>query len=125
MLAYDYYGSIDYVWLIFYANNIIDPYTQWYKSQEQFHEYIIKKYGSIENAQQTVHHYISSNSDLSLQEVSVTTFQFATSEEQGLLSPVSVYDFELSLNDRYRTINLIDKSYAPRIALELERLLKQ
>lgn len=124
MIAFDYYGSVDYVWLVLLANNILDPYTDWYKSQDQFHEYIIKKYGSIEQAQQTISHY-ASNSDLAAPEVSVTTFQLSTPEEQGNLSPVYAYDAELSSNERKRQIQLIDKAYASRINLELERLLKQ
>jgi hypothetical protein len=122
MLAYDYYGNIDYVWLIFLANNMIDPVTDWYKSQDDFDQYLIKKYGSIEEAMGTIHHY-RSISDLSAPEVSAETYQYATLEERGLLSPVSAYDFEVSSNEIKRNINLIDRSQAAKISLELERLL--
>ena len=45
-LATDYYGSPEYDWLIYLANNIIDPHTQWPKTYLQFESYIVKKYGS-------------------------------------------------------------------------------
>ena len=45
-VAFDYYGSIDYVWLIIAANDIVDPYYDWPLDQVQFDNYIIKKYGS-------------------------------------------------------------------------------
>lgn len=39
-----YYGSPDYVWLVYLSNNIIDPYHQWPKSTENFNNYLIDKY---------------------------------------------------------------------------------
>lgn len=43
-IAYHYYGSTDYTWLVYLANNIIDPYTQWPLSEENFNRYLIDKY---------------------------------------------------------------------------------
>lgn len=45
-IANAYYGSVDYVWLVWLANNIIDPYYQWPLSEEQFNQYMIEKYES-------------------------------------------------------------------------------
>jgi hypothetical protein len=45
-IAYYYYGSTDYTWLIYLANNIIDPYHQWPLSQENFNKYLIEKYAA-------------------------------------------------------------------------------
>lgn len=39
-----YYGSVDYVWLVYMSNNIIDPYHQWPKATEDFNQYLIDKY---------------------------------------------------------------------------------
>lgn len=41
-----YYGSVDYVWLVYYANNIIDPYHQWYLDEYNFNKYLSQKYES-------------------------------------------------------------------------------
>ena len=43
-IANDYYGSVDYVWLVYMANNIIDPYHEWPMDQRTFQNYIIDKY---------------------------------------------------------------------------------
>jgi hypothetical protein len=43
-IAYYYYGSTDYTWLVLLANNIIDPYHQWPLKEDDFNKYIIKKY---------------------------------------------------------------------------------
>ena len=43
-IAQFYYGSVDYVWLIYLANNIIDPYHAWPMDEFTFNNYIINKY---------------------------------------------------------------------------------
>jgi hypothetical protein len=46
-IAYYYYGSVDYTWLVLLANNIVDSYYDWPLDDRDFNEYIIKKYESI------------------------------------------------------------------------------
>jgi hypothetical protein len=43
-IAYYYYGSTEYTWLVLLANNIIDPYHDWPLKEDDFHKYLIKKY---------------------------------------------------------------------------------
>jgi hypothetical protein len=43
-IALFYYGSVDYVWLVYLANNIIDPYHQWPMDERTFNNYLIEKY---------------------------------------------------------------------------------
>ena len=43
-IAYYYYGSTDYTWLVLLANNIIDPYHDWPLKEEDFNKYLINKY---------------------------------------------------------------------------------
>lgn len=40
-----YYGSVDYTWLVYMSNNIIDPYHQWPMAEADFNNYLIEKYG--------------------------------------------------------------------------------
>lgn len=56
-VAFKYYGDPQAYWVIFYANDIIDPYHDWPLNTKAFNNFIIDKYGSIENARTTVHHY--------------------------------------------------------------------
>lgn len=44
-IAQFYYGSVDYVWLVYMANQIIDPYYEWPMDEETFNQYLIAKYG--------------------------------------------------------------------------------
>lgn len=43
-IAYHYYGDANYAWLVYLANNIVDPYHQWPMDEETFHNYLIDKY---------------------------------------------------------------------------------
>jgi len=44
MIAYHYYGDAELSWLILLANNIIDPYEDFFKEKGQLDQYIINKY---------------------------------------------------------------------------------
>lgn len=53
-LAYNYYSNSDYFWLVGLANSIVDPYYDFPISSDDLNVLIIKKYGSINNAQNTI-----------------------------------------------------------------------
>jgi hypothetical protein len=195
-VAYNYYGSIDYAWLVILANQIIDPYFEWPLSSEEFDNYIITKYGSIDasrgyfdaNLSGTIStsnttvtgsgtsftqrfrvgDYLKANSlyrkvtdidsdtsmtieakfpvdlvanthqttyglreyryndDTSNIVIDVDTFIYAyTAEGQGLFVPISDYTKEFELNEERRAIKLVEASYAPRIAIELNKSLQK
>lgn len=43
-IAEFYYGSVDYVWLVYMANNIIDPYHEWPMDPQTWNDYLVEKY---------------------------------------------------------------------------------
>ena len=57
ILAEKIYGDAGAGWMIILANQIIDPQWDWPLNYDEFNKFIIGKYGSIENAQITNHHY--------------------------------------------------------------------
>ena len=56
-IAARYYDNPELDWVIYLANDIMDPYYDWPLSQNQFHEYLSAKYGSISNAQSKIVFY--------------------------------------------------------------------
>lgn len=54
LVAHEYYGDPYMTWMIFYANKTLDPYYDWYLSEDQLKDFIIKKYGSIEYANRKI-----------------------------------------------------------------------
>jgi hypothetical protein len=126
-VAFNYYGSVDYVWLVFLSNKITDPYFQWYLSTEEFEQYIAKKYGSVQEAQQEIVEYKTLFDGLeTLEIISVRTKQYYDSvglSERFTFQPVYAYDKEFEANEARRRIKLIDRKYSSRISNELEKAL--
>lgn len=144
-LATLYYGSPQYDWLIYMANNIIDPHSQWPKTYFEFESYIRKKYGSIEQAKLQIVFY-RKNPDVSYinydgsgfttspsnagertvinDDIRITSESYALIDDQVNYYPVYAYDYEEELNEQKRNILLIDSSRAVSVANELEKLLK-
>ena len=42
-----YYGSVDYIWVVYMSNNIIDPYYEWPMDPQTFKDYLVKKYSEL------------------------------------------------------------------------------
>ena len=57
IIAEKMYNDAGAGWIILYANQIIDPQFDWPMNDEVFRKYIVRKYGSVANAQTTYHHY--------------------------------------------------------------------
>ena len=57
IIAGKYYDNPNRHWIVLLANDIIDPIYDWPLTYQNFINYVKGKYGSIENAQTTVHHY--------------------------------------------------------------------
>lgn len=56
-IAAAYYDDPELYWLIYLANNIVDPYHDWPKDQLTLDSFIVEKYNSIANAQETILRY--------------------------------------------------------------------
>jgi hypothetical protein len=122
-VAFDYYGSVEFDWLVLLSNQMVDPVFDWIMSQSDFDNYIEANYGSITAAMSTIHHYESSPTGL---QYSPTSYQYNVTglDESGLsLYSVDCYTWEMLANEAKRSIRLINKKYASAIALELEKTL--
>lgn len=56
-IAARYYDNPELDWLIYLANDIVDPYHDWPLTQDQLYEFLAAKYGSISNAQSKILFY--------------------------------------------------------------------
>ena len=56
-LAEAYYQEETQDWLVYLMNDIVDPYYEWHISEIDFDDFILKKYGNIEAAQETIYFY--------------------------------------------------------------------
>jgi len=86
-VAYDYYGDVDLDWLIYHANDIIDPYFQSPLSYENFNNFIESKYGSIRNAKRKTIHY-KNNYENSDEILTVSAYVNKPAQEKKYWQPV-------------------------------------
>lgn len=107
-IAETYYGSTAYLWIIMFANNIRNVYEDWPRSQYIFDLYIETKYGSLSNATTTIHHYEDSEGN------------YVTISDHS----VTIYDYELELNESKRVINLIQAAYKSQLIKEFQKIFK-
>lgn len=56
-MAYNYYKDVDFDWIIYHANDVIDPYYDVALTTNKFNLFIKKKYGSETIAKVRVKHY--------------------------------------------------------------------
>ena len=154
-IAFKYYGDQYRYWLIFLANEIMDPQWDWPLTSQQFLKLIRDKYatdaGGIENVlsytQGTVHHYekLITTVDNNSQTKAIKTV-IVDQETYNLIQPqtkistfsdgstvayttgknaVSIYDYENYLNESKREINLINSIYVSDLEAQYQSLVKQ
>ena len=125
-ISYDFYGDEQFYWIILQINNITDYYTEWPLAEDEFSEYVLKKYGNAAGAGQTKQWETVETFDkaeppnLVLEGGLVVPENFifyypSTPGSNVTLSttPVSVsnLEYERRINERKSQIYLLDKKY--------------
>jgi hypothetical protein len=132
-VAHKYYNDITLDWLIYIANDIIDPQYDWPLTSLNLLEYIKSKYGNIPAAQQGTHHYeqiLSTpqklyNGSITKEktlEIDLDTYNAIGDPKNKRL--VSNYDYETKKNDDKRLIKVIRKNFLSSILSEHRRIFK-
>lgn len=134
-VAYYYYGDCEYVWLVYLANNITDPYNDWPLSEEEFQQSLIMKYSTISGLdgydviswtmasnvnENRVRYENIENTDLKITPESYDNLMVA---EKAEWSVVRIYDDEVRQNDNKRNIFLINVAYLSQAVKELENII--
>lgn len=52
-----YYNDPELDWLVYHVNDVIDPYYDWYQTNEVFETVLKEKYGSMENSMKKIYKY--------------------------------------------------------------------
>lgn len=121
LVSYLYYGQEDDDWMIWLANQIVDPYYGWHMDQETFNQYIEGKYGSLEEAQQRVYVW-SSNWAGDYTKISPAYYQTLTSNLQRYWIPnfgkgTEVQSYSRRQEDWTQSTNvLVDLSFANTVS---------
>jgi len=142
IVAHKYYNDSYRYWIVLFANQMLDPQWDWPLSTNQFNAYLNDKYGD-EDIYSTIHHYEKSITSYDETTLTTTTNSVEISEAEYNTLPigpntytlptgpvvvtisgsiVSVYDYELSVNEAKRTINILNASYVDEIESEIKKL---
>lgn len=122
MIGSDLYKDAGYDWLVRLANrDIIDPYFDWYLTDEQIELKIVKKYGSIATAITTIIHYTDNSNPNVI--INTDTYSLLSLAEQANYTAVTAYDYEVNSNLENNNIFVMRPDIAQDIANELEKKL--
>ena len=155
IIANKYYDDSNKFWMVLYANEIMDPLYGWPLTSQQFDAYLKNKYsaaaggdafvltyttGTVQEYRKTITTYDSTSLQTTTKTVVVdlTTYNSITtgSTTQTFSSgasvtrtisktPVSIYDYEIELNEAKQNIKLINSSYSNQLENDLKTLMAQ
>jgi hypothetical protein len=125
-IAYLYYGSTEYVWLVWLSNKTVDPYFEWPLSEHDLFKSIAKKYktraqdalnrdtmNAYEIFDWTMNETITSNIEYYEKDgvrISPDTYHLNVVDLSGWQA-VRVFDVEHDRNESMRNVQLLNNSY--------------
>ena len=125
--AFKIYGDVKYTWLIFMINNIHDPLFDWPLNSREFGNYVKNKYGSLNTAKNTIHHYeqilrtrveATGTTDAIPEarlEIDETTYDTLAVAARNIKY---CYTWEVDRNEAKRDIKLISRNFVADILTE-------
>ena len=136
-VAFEIYGDESFDWLVMLANNIMNVQTEWPMSQAAFNDFLIKKYGDIEKAN-NIHHYETRQMKNDSDEIVVPkglnvpknykVEYFDTRRNQYVIrtnevDAVTNYAYEVRKEEAKRNIYLLKAEYVELVLDDVERLM--
>lgn len=88
VLSYAYYNNPADVWMLYFANEVVDPYYDLGLPQEDFLRYIADKYGSIERAQSSIEFYRTNWMYLDDTSITIDNYELLDPSEKSYWEPV-------------------------------------
>ena len=146
VIAYKYYGSVDYTWVVLIFNDIMDPKFDWVLNSLELQSYIKNKYGSIQSAVDNTQHYetvelLAPDSEYGYTQGEVVleaglevpedfTFSYGTGStpyffnQEAATKKVTQFDYEVAQNEKKRSIQLLRRDFLPQFEEEFEALVR-
>lgn len=143
IIAHKYYGDVYRYWIVLYVNEILDPQWGWPLNSNEFQRYIDDKYANID-VYNTTHHFeqiitqhdsgtnttttnklvIDQNTYNNLiTSTKTATFSTGTVTITTTKKLVSLYDYELELNENKRNIKILNSQYVDQLETEFSDLM--
>ena len=118
MVADKLYDDPQLHWVILLVNDITDRYHQWPMNNNQFIAHINDKYSNVD----ATHHYeISQVSGDTTIKINIGTDNTGHSGATAITN----FEYEEAMEDKKRSIRLLDPSYVEIFVTEYEKLMKE
>lgn len=117
-ISYKFYQDPGYDWIIMLTNNVHSIYDDWPRNSDVFNEYLIYKYGSLQNTLSTTKHYYDANKNI----IDILEYTNLASNERSL---ETVYEYELELNISKSRIKILNKSSINAVESGLRSILSK
>jgi len=129
IVAFKEYGDESLDWIVYFSNNITDPFFDWPLNSEDLRRHLEKKYDkSIYELQSQISHYKytgitnETQEDIDRKSWLMSTATHALIDDTSGWSPVYLYDYEQELNDAKRSIKLLNSIYIPQLKKEIKKI---
>jgi len=143
IIAFKYYGDSYRYWVVLFANQITDPQWNWPLDNNTLYQYVVSKYpdnnvySDIHHYQKTITQFDSATNTTSEEVVIIDQDTYNTLVESsdtydidGNLTSVTVtkqavtlYDYELNVNESKRTIKILNAQYVDQLEDEFKKLM--
>ena len=118
MVAHKLYGDPELHWVVLLVNNVTERYHQWPKNPNQVLAYINDKYSNVD----ATHHYeISQVSGDTTIKIDIGTDNTGHSGATAITN----FEYEEALEDKKRSIRLLDPAYIGPFVAEFESLMEE
>jgi hypothetical protein len=144
IIAHKYYGDSYRYWIVLFANQLLDPQWDWPMNYATFEQYLADEYSSI-NIYSEIEYYekiitqydvnsqttyikkvrIDENTYNSLPVTQTETYTLPTGPVSVTTerNAVSIYDYELNLNESKRNIRILNANYVDLMETQFKKLM--
>ena len=122
-VAYKWFGDAEYHWVILMTNNITDRYYDWPMTEVQFFEYVTDKYADIDG----IHHYeVTKDSGRTTgQGPNDYSHLVEVNSDTDNATSISNREYEERVQDKNRSIRLLNQRFLSDFLEEFDKLIKQ
>ena len=124
-IAFKYYGDAELHWVVLMMNDVTDRFYQWPMTQPQFDEFLTDKYGA--GNEDSAHHYelTKSSGNTNVSGPNDYSHRVEVNSDETDAITITNREYEERLQDKYRTIRLLDRRYLDDFIEEFDNLIKQ
>ena len=124
-IAFKWFGDAELHWVVLMMNDVTDRFHQWPMSQPQFDEFLKDKYGA--GNEDSAHHYelVKDSGKTSSSGPNDYSHRVEVNSDEDNAIEITNRAYEERLQDKYRTIRLLDRRYLDEFIEEFDNLITQ